>query len=187
MSVGGNRNPDSPQPAAPPPWRAAANTGGEPSEGTQNEQQWRAGETDLRGIVDGSRKAGLYRLTLLGRNVSVSLRYGTEATINLTGLRLPIVLTVPGNVGVSAVPLDGAGAEISATLVRVTAPGTQHARRLVKVAATLHPAAVSFFTMAACSITIDGTNYPAVPAFTRIPLLQPAALVTGSGFEEFDT
>jgi hypothetical protein len=185
MSRDGNRNPDSPPPGFSPAL-GSPRTGGEAYEGTQNEQVWAAGQTDRRGIIDATRKAGLYRLTLLGHNVLCNVRYGTNATLQLVNLRAPVVLTLPGQVGVSCQPIDGAGAAISATLVRVTAASIQHARRRLAGAVAINEAAVSFFTLEACSLTIDGQNYPAVPAFTRVPLIQPAALVTGSGFEEFD-
>jgi len=192
MSKDGNRNPDSPRPdmvppagipARPPPPRR---DGSEPFEGIQNEQLWTASEVDSRGILDGSRKPGLYRLTLTGRNVECSIRYGTNATLLLTGVRTPVVMTVPGQVGVSAKPLGAGGAEISATLVRVTASSEQACRRRRTTAGTFDPGVVSFFTLEACSLTIDGQVYAAVPAFTRIPLIQPSSLNTGSGFEEFD-
>lgn len=186
MAAGGNRNPDSPPPALTPP-EGSSRSGGEPYEGTQNEQAWKPGEVDQRGIIDGTRKAGLYRLTLVGVNVSCSIRYGTNATLELTGMRTPLVLTLPGNVGVSAKPLSDAGAELSATLVRVTASSTQQARRYRNTAGLFDPGVTSFFTLEACSMTIDGHAYAAVPAFTRIPLIQPATLVAGSGLEEFDT
>jgi hypothetical protein len=186
MSRDGNRNPDSPQPAAPPP-AALPRSGGEPYEGTQNEQLWVAGEVDQRGIIDASRKSSLYRLTLIGRNVAATIRYGTNATLLLTGMRTPLVLTLPGQVGVSAKPLSGDGAEISATLVRVTAASAQVGRRFRNTAGTFDPEVVAFYTLEACSITIDGHAYAAVPAFTRVPLIQPATFVSGSGLEEFDT
>jgi hypothetical protein len=185
MSTDGNRNPDSPPPAAPPPV-GSRRDGSEPYEGIQNEQLWTASELDSRGIIDGSRKPGLYRLTLIGRNVECSIRYGTNATLLLTGVRTPVVMTIPGQVGVSAKPLGGGGAEVSATLVRVTASSEQHCRRKRSDPGAFEPAVVSFYTLEACSITIDGTNYAAVPAFTRVPLIQPSSLVSGSGFEEFD-
>lgn len=186
MSKDGNRNPDSPPPAAPPPVDSAR-SGGERYEGTQNEQEWRAGEVDQRGIIDATRKAGLYRLTLVGRNVSCNIRYGTNATLDLVGMRTPLVLTLPGQVGVSAKPLSDAGAAVSATLVRVTAASSQQALRYRNTAGAFDPAVAAFFTLEACSVTIDGHAYAAVPAFTRIPLIQPATFVSGSGFEEFDT
>lgn len=187
MATGGNRNPDSPPPAQPPP-AGSARSGGEPYEGTQNEQAWKADEDDSRGIIDGVRKPGLYRLTLVGRNVEASIRYGTNATLLLTGMRTPLVLTLPGNVGVSAKPINSIQpAEIAATLVRVTASSTQQGRRKRTAAGVFDPGVCSFYTLEACSITIDGTNYATVPAFTRLPLIQPASLVSGSGFEEFDT
>lgn len=185
MSKDGNRNPDSPQPALPPPV-GSRRDGSEAYEGIQNEQLWTATETDSRGILDGSRKAGLYRLTLVGRNVECSIRYGTNATLLLTGVRTPVVMTIPGQVGVSAKPLGAGGAEVSATLVRVTASSAQNCRRRRAAAGSFDPGVVSFFTLEVCSLTIDGQLYAAVPAFTRIPLIQPSSLVSGSGFEEFD-
>lgn len=185
MSTGGNRNPDSPRPAAPPP-AGMPRSGGEAYEGTQNEQIWTPGLVDQRGIVDGMRKAGLYRLTLIGVNVSCGIRYGTNATLYLAAMRPPIVLTLPGQVSVSARPLSDAGASISATLVRVTASSAQLGRRFRNVAGVFDPEVVSFYTLEACSMTIDGHAYAAVPAFTRVPLIQPSALVSGSGLEEID-
>ncbi len=186
MAAGGNRNPDSPPPAVMPP-AGSSRSGGEPYEGTQNEQEWKAGEVDQRGIIDGVRKGGLYRLTLVGVNVSCTLRYGTNATLELYGMRTPLILTLPGNIGVSAKPLSDAGASISATLVRVTASSAQQGRRYRKDAGAFDPGVSSFFTYELCSMVIDGNPYPNVPAFTRIPLIQPAILVSGSGLEEFDT
>ncbi len=186
MSKDGNRNPDCPPPAAPPPV-GVRRDGSEPYEGIQNEQLWRAGETDSRGIIDATRKPGLYRLTLSGSNVEISLRYGTNATLLLTALRPPIAVTIPGQCGVSAKPISGGdGASISATLVRVTASSTPNLRRKRSTAGAIAPEVAAFFTLEPCSITIDGVNYPVVPAFTRIPLIQPSLLVSGSGFEEFD-
>jgi hypothetical protein len=186
MATGGNRNPDSPPPAQPPP-AAMPRSGGEPYEGIQNEQEWKPGEVDKRGIIDATRKNGLYRLTLVGVNVSCFIRYGTNATLELPAMRTPLVLTLPGQVGVTAAPLSDAGASMSATLVRVTASSLQQGRRYRRDAGAFDPGVTSFYTLEACSITIDGNNYAAVPAFTRLPLVQPAALVTGSGYEEFDT
>lgn len=185
MSKDGNRNPDSPPPALPPPANSAR-AGGEQYEGIQNEQEWTGSDVDQRGIVDASRKPGLYRLTLIGRNVECSIRYGTNATLLLTKMRPPLSLTLPGNVGVSARPLGEGGAAIAATLVRVTASSTPNARRYRAAAGAIDPEVVSFFTLAVSAFTIDGNAVAAVPAFTRIPLIQPATLVSGSGFEEFD-
>lgn len=185
MSKDGNRNPDSPPPALPPP-AASARAGGEPYEGIQNEQEWSATEIDQRGIVDASRKPGLYRLTLTGRNVECSIRYGTNATLLLTKMRPPLTMTLPGNVGVSARPLGTGGAAIAATLVRVTGSSTPNARRYRDDVGAIDPEVVAFFTLEISAFTIDGNAVAAVPAFTRVPLIQPATLVSGSGFEEFD-
>jgi len=185
MSKDGNRNPDSPPPALPPPV-GSRRDGSEPYEGTQNEQLWSSTETDSRGIIDGTRKPGLYRLTLVGKNVECSIRYGTNATLQITGVRPPCIITVPGQIGVSAKPLGAGGAEVSATLVRVTASSAQSCRRRRSTAGAFDPGVAFFYTLEACSLIIDGQAYPAVPAFTRIPLIQPSSLVSGSGFEEFD-
>jgi len=180
--------PASPGPAWPPA-SPMHNTG--KSHGIQLFPKWKPGETQKKGLVDDLRAANLWRLVIVGGEaMRVDIKFGTEKTITLTGLSLPLRCSVPGQLTVEAYPVEAQDTEqsVRATLTPATSGGLIEMRRL-RLNASAGPfddEAFSYFALTASALTIRGVA-TAVAALQRVPLLAGSVLVSGDGYEEFDT
>ena len=174
-------------PAEPQPPGAVGNSG--VIYGTQQKAVWVAGHRlDERQIIDLRKCDALWRISVFGR-VLLRLNYGTQATRQLANLRAPLVITVPGQVTVTAQPLDDLGTICTVTATQASAGARSICRQLVGTTAPtnldLHEDAVAFFALTASSLIISG-SVVAVPALAVVPLVAGSVLTDGSGFVEYE-
>lgn len=177
--------PGSPGPAWPPA-SPMHNTG--KSHGIQLFPKWKPGETQKKGLVDNLRAANLWRLVIVGGEaMRVDIKFGTEKTITLMGLSLPLRCSVPGQLTVEAYPVSAQETEqsVRATLTPATSGGLIELRRVAVVGAFAEEA-FSYFALTASVLNIRGV-VTAVAALDRVPLLAGSSLTSGDGYEEFDT
>jgi len=177
--------PASPGPAWPPA-SPMHNTG--KSHGIQLFPKWAPGETKKKGLVDDLRAANLWRLVIVGGSaMRVDIKFGTEKTITLTGLSLPLRCSVPGQLTVEAYPFEAQDTEqsVRATLTPATSGGLIEMRRPAAVGAFADEA-FAYFALTASVLNIRGI-VTAVAALQRVPLLAGSSLTSGDGYEEFDT
>lgn len=170
-------------PWMPPPQAAVGNTG--PQYGIQSRQDWEAGKSDERCVIDSVKAGALWRVSIFGP-VRVRITYGTAATIQVPELRAPVIMTLPGQLSVYVKPSssDG-GCSCLVTLTQATAGLRSVARRVAVGPETLDDNAVAFTALSACTMVIAGFAV-AVPALSTVPLVAGASLTTGSGFQEFE-
>jgi hypothetical protein len=172
-------------PAVAPPPPALDNTG--KVYGIQARHTWTAGQTDERQVIDIPRGEFLWRISIFGR-VRVRVDYGTKANRHLLNLLAPVVMGIPGQCTVRAVPLDSEGAEVDATLTLATGTAQAQARNVVDATLAAVPFeldAVRFVALSASTASISGLLV-AVPALATVPLVAGSVLLTGSGFQEFE-
>ncbi len=177
--------PSSPGPAWPPA-SPSHNTG--KSHGIQLFPKWAAGETKKKGLIDDLRAANLWRLVIVGgAAMRVDIKWGTEKTITLTGLSLPLRCSVPGQLSVEAYPVEAQDDEqsVRATLTPATSGGLIEMRRPAVVGAFAEEA-FAYFALTASVVNVRGIAV-AVAALSRVPLLAGSSLTSGDGYEEFDT
>lgn len=158
-----------------------------PDYGTQQFAKWASGDVKPRQVLDTLKAGALWRISLFG-NVYASILYGTSHSRAIESLQAPLVITVPGQVLVTAWPRDTNGAECVVTLTQATAGALSQARKFVDDAGgaiALDAGAVRFFALEASSLTISG-QVVAVPACQSVPLVSGSVLTTGSGFQEFE-
>lgn len=172
--------------AVPPPLGSVGDTG--VIYGTQQLAVWNPGDVGPRQVCDALKANALWRFSVFGR-VLVSIVYGTQGTRKILQLRAPVVLTIPGQFTATATPLDEQGVQCEVTLTQATAGARAIARDVVNAgggAVNLSPDAVDFFALTASTLTIAGLAV-AVPALQIVPLVAGSVLLTGSGFQEFET
>jgi hypothetical protein len=200
--------PVSGRPAQPPPQEAVGNTGR--IYGTQARMVWDPGQIDPRVVCDSIKALSLWRFSAFGR-VTVTIGYGTQGTREISSLRTPLVLTIPGQFTATATPIDSLGTICTVTLTPATAGTRSIARRFVTttLAATLsaqleqatepgnedrhhhvHPVnldddAAYFYALTPASLTIAGIPVYATP-FQTLPLVAGSILMSGAGFQEFE-
>jgi hypothetical protein len=174
-------------PGPPQPHGAAGNTG--VIYGTQQKAVWLPGaRLDAREVLDLKKPEALWRVSVFGR-VLVRINYGTLAARQISNLRTPIVITVPGQCTVTAQPLDDEGTICIVTATQATAGARSIARQLVGTTAPtdllFDEGAVDFFALTASSLVISG-SVVAVPALSVVPLVAGSRLTNGSGFVEYE-
>lgn len=157
--------------------------------GTQQAAVWQPGEVDARQVCDVMKAGALWRFSAFGR-VVLTVNFGTQGNRALIALAAPLVLSVPGQLTVTATPVDDAGASCVVTLTQATAGARSIARRFIDAGAgpalALDDDAVDFFALTASTLTISGAAV-VVPALAIVPLVSGSVLNTGSGFQEFET
>jgi hypothetical protein len=173
-------------PAAPPPAGMPHEAG--PSYGIQSLRSWDAGDVGAKEIAEAGRAVFLWRLSVFGA-VDVDLTYGTKMNRALTGLRAPVVLTIPGQFVALARPFNAehTGVTCEVTLTQASGSARSQARNFIDQATggALDPSAVSFVALTASQLNISGAVVN-VPALSSVPLVSGAVLVSGSGFQEFE-
>lgn len=185
-----NFRPPQPSPPVSPPGQPQA----PPGEtgviyGTQQEAIWKPGALDERQVLDLLKCNALWRVSVFGRAVLLRINYGTLATRQIANLRTPLVMHFPGQVTITAQPIDDLGTSCTVTATQATGGARSVARQMVATVAPtdldLNPDGVDFFAITACSLSIAGTVV-AVPAFTIAPLVAGSQLLDGSGFVEYE-
>lgn len=153
------------------------------SYGIQSQRVWAAGDNDSKLLIDAMRSEFLWRASVHGENLVLSLSYGTLATVMLEGLRLPFVGFIPGQVQLTATKLDPGAAAIARVTLTAATGGLSTVRMFVGVQ-TLPASASSFTALAAATLTVAGVGPIAVPVGATLPLVAPAAVTAGSGIVE---
>lgn len=180
--------PASPGPALPYP-SPSHQTG--KSHGIQLFPKWAPGETQKKGLVDDLRATHLWRLVIFGGSaMRVDIKYGTQKTITLIGLSLPLRASFPGQLTVEAYPFAAQETEqsVRASLTPATAGGLIEMRRPVDAGAgavAFDDQAMRYFALTASVVDVRGTPV-AVPVLGTLPLVSGSSLTSGSGFEELD-
>lgn len=74
--------------------------------GTQAFAEWDAGDITERDLLDVQQPANLWRVAVHGQNVSLTMSYGTGGgRLTLSGLRTPLLVSLPGAVRLVATPI----------------------------------------------------------------------------------
>jgi hypothetical protein len=154
----------------------------------QASEEWLAGQTDQRQLVDAVlNDAGAWRVSIVG-DVVISATWGSKGTRKLVQMDAPLIASFPGQVTITAVPRTSAGARAVATLAPSWTGYLTDFRRLL-----VHPggAAIPFepdwshyHALTASVVNVRATAV-AVPALSRIPLISGSELVSGAGYLEF--
>lgn len=145
------------------------------------------GDVVPKQVIDTRRSEALWRVSVFG-NVLLNLAYGTTKKREIFGLQAPLVITVPGQLTVTATPRDDAGTTCIVTLTYATAGAIANARKFVARAGVdvpLDAGAVRYFALTASTLTISGAAV-VVPALQLVPLVAGSVLTGGSGFQEFE-
>lgn len=189
------RHQDTGIPGSPPPWDPGPSRSGFPQHdvgkrhGFQADHKWPAvGQREQRQLLSAELAVRLWRVTVTGVNVTVTLRYGTQASLVLSGLRPPLRIVVPGQVELYATPdTPDVYAEAQATLTPVSSGlGEQDCRYLITGAQDIPANAVRFRATAASVVSIGGLSNCVLASTQAIPLIERSTLVSGSGYLEFD-
>ncbi len=144
---------------------------------------WDTGDMKSIALVDTLVTDAAWRVSVIGENIRLLIRYGTYASLAIELADLPAEFDVPGKCTVVATPISSeGGARASATLTKVTRAELKP-RRLFTVAGALPDAASKFTALVAATLTVRGVAV-AVPALGVVPLVHPSVLVTGSGICE---
>lgn len=156
--------------------------------GYQAAEQWpAAGQREQRSLASALLAPNLWRVTVLGTNVLVTLRYGTQKAQFLRNLRTPVRVVVPGFCDVDAVPLADGDAEASCTITAVSSGlGEEDARLVISGAQAIPPNAVRYRALTASVVSIGGVVACNLTATQSIPLIAGSSLTSGDGYLEFD-
>lgn len=157
--------------------------------GIQRFGQWAAGNVVPLQLIDVTRADALWRVSAFGP-VSLTLGYGTTKKREIVGLLAPLVITVPGQLELTAKPTDPdhAGVICIVTLTQATAGAISNARKFVDDsggAVTLDAGAVRFVALEATVLSIGGVAVN-LTASQFVPLVVGSSLTSGSGFQEFE-
>jgi hypothetical protein len=138
-------------------------------------------------VIDAENAKHLWRISITGGQLRCDVTWGTARTRQLLDLRAPLMMCVPGKVTVAVRKAAQGDQECFATLTPVTA-GSWSARRSVDATAgavILHEDSSRFVALVASTLSIDGLAVT-LAAAESVPLISPANLLTGYGFEEFE-
>lgn len=183
-------------PHSPPPntWAPGHNDLG-PQAAIQSKRSWTATEDQSKSepVLSAMRAPHLWRVTVLGQNVTVDISYGTSSNLLMAGLSVPIRVTLPGSCDVYAKPIPHDAQQIADVEVTCT-PVTSGCcdsicRSFVKAPLGLDPLAARFVALEASIVQVGyGDNHITVTlaALQAVPLTPASTLLTGGGFLEFE-
>ncbi len=187
-------------PGSPPPrtWAPGNNDLG-PQAAIQSKRSWTAAEDQSKpeDVLSAMRAPHLWRVSVVGQNVTVQITYGTSSAIVLRNLSLPIRVTLPGSCEVSATPIPHDAAQPADVEVTCT-PATSGCcdsicRSFINTAITgaqnADPLAVRFVALEASTLRVGpGDNHINVTlaALQAVDLVPGSAILTGGGFLEFE-
>lgn len=155
--------------------------------GIQQFKVWAPGNTVPEQVLDTRRADALWRVSAFG-NVLLTLGYGTTKRRAIVDLQAPLVMTVPGQLTLTARPRDNQGATCVVTLTEATAGSISNARKFVVrggADVALDDGALRYFALTNSTLTISGAAV-VVPALAIVPLVVGSVLTGGSGFQEFE-
>ncbi len=187
-------------PGSPPPrtWAPGNNDLG-PQAAIQSKRSWTAAEDQSKpeDILSAMRAPHLWRVSVVGQNVTVQITYGTSSAIVLRNLSLPIRITVPGSCEVSVTPIQHDVAQAADAEVTCT-PATSGCcdsicRSFINIPLSgvvqADPLAVRFVALTASTLRVGpGDNHfnVTLAALESVDLVPGSAILTGGGFLEFE-
>lgn len=174
---------------AQPPWAIVPTSPYNPETlGLQARQEWNAGETDERPVVDAQlNESGAWRVSVVG-DLVLSATWGSRANKFLVNMDAPCMAVFPGQVTITARPRTSGGATCLTTLAPAWTGYLTDFRRL-----TVHPGGgpvpleeiwSHYQALTASVVDVRGTNVN-VPALSRLPLISGSSLVSGAGYLEY--
>lgn len=184
-------------PGSPPPrtWAPGNNDLG-PQAAIQGKRNWTAAEDQSKseGILSAMRAPHLWRVSVLGVNVTVDITYGTSSAIVMKRLQVPVRVTLPGSCEVYATPIQHDEAEAAHAEVTCT-PATSGCcdsvcRSLVTAPLALDPLGVRFVALEASTVRVGPADLAPIivtlAALQEVDLVPGSALTAGGGFLEFE-
>lgn len=179
------QNPRNAPPGTPFPWEGTATPG--IKHGLQASEVWLPGQSDGRDICDQVLAQSLWRVSVFGTsNMRLTVQFGTSRAREFSGLLCPLVLCVPGQLRVRAIPANGDGGSVMCTCTPATSGGQADARSIASVAGALPDDAARFRALVASVVTLPGAIACTLAASQWIPLVAGSVLTSGAGFLEFE-
>ncbi len=135
----------------------------------------------------------LWRVSVLGQNVTVDITYGTSSAIVMRGLSVPVRVTLPGSCEVYATPIAHDAPQASHVEVTCT-PATSGCcdsicHSFIVGAQALDALAVRFVALEASVVRVGPTDNHidvTLAALQAVSLVPGSALTSGGGFLEFE-
>lgn len=157
--------------------------------GSQSVAQWAAGETQRKVLIDVTRAASLWRVSVFG-NVRLLVTWGTGATQRTEELRTPLVASFPGSVNIEAEPLSAQQTPViaSATLTPATGAGPSEMRQYIDASGgpvTFGPQVVRVVALTAAAVVVAGNVVNLAPG-ESLPVVAPAGLDSGQVLAELE-
>jgi hypothetical protein len=156
--------------------------------GLQAREEWAAGETEGRPVVDAQlNTSGAWRVSIVG-DVVLSAKWGSKGTKHLTNMDAPLMGVFPGQVSITAAPRTSDGASCIVTLAPAWTGYLTDFRRFIVhpggAPTPLEPVWSHYQALTASVIDVRGTAV-AVPALSRMPLVSGSSHVSGAGYLEY--
>jgi hypothetical protein len=172
-------------PAAPYPPRPPVGDMGK-EYGIQQFGRWAAGDVTPKQLIDVRRADLLWRISCFGP-VVFTLAYGTTKKREIADLQSPLIITVPGQLSLTATPLAHPDSDVSCivTLTEASAGALSNARKYTDTVGALDAGAVRFVALEATSLNVAG-QVVVLATSQFVPLVAGSVLVSGSGFQEFE-
>lgn len=161
--------------------------------GIQSSEQWQAGESDNRQIIDARLPVKMWRVSLFGSEwMRFNILYGSSRGIDIKGLQGPVVFYSPGQIAVYAEPAQAGQLGFLAgyaygTLTAVNNAGVTIARKQIGGAQAIPDNAARFVALDNASILLgtSGTLINLTQGQT-LSLTAGSRLTGGDGFLEFE-
>lgn len=146
--------------------------------GTQRRVSLPAGEARMTQLLEAGQTQLLWRVSATAQNGTFVLCWGTYGQNILSGLRSPLVATIPGAFTLQVEPIDPAQALDSVAALSVCAGGESCVRSLYAVLGALPKTAARVQALAAADVNVSGTVV-SMAVGQSLDLAGPAALVSG--------
>lgn len=179
--------------SAPPSSWAPGNNDLGPTAGVQSSQEWTSTQSDSRPILSMMRAPHLWRVTVYGSNVKLTICYGTSKNKRLVDILTPCRVVLPGSVDIYAAPIIGdlgSAGSAHVTCTPVTSGSSDSECRKFAVVGAIEDDAVRFVALEASHVRVGNLNEPnitvAVAALQSVSLVAGSALIDGGGFLEFE-
>lgn len=161
--------------------------------GLQSSETWAAGLTDERQICDQLLAEKMWRVSVFGHAVSISVLFGTSRQHQINDLRVPFRMCVPGQLVIYAKPIPtGAGPAYTGSSVMVTCTPVNSAhesdaRYLIQGNnLPLPDDAARFRATSPSVVSLGGSISVNLLATQWMPLIERSVLVSGDGYVEFE-
>ncbi len=145
---------------------------------------WAAGNGDPIVIVDMMRGEWLWAVRVFGE-VDLTITYGTSGGARTRRCRAPLAAQIPGNVAITATPINSDTATTCAAMVTKSsgAPSIMRSPPLT-APANLPEGASNFVALTAATVNVNGSAV-VLAAGAQLPIQEVSILTVGTGFVEF--